>query len=83
MDRNIITASSARTNLYKLIDEVSLSHHPKTITGKRNNAVLMSEDDWMDIKETLYMSSIPNMIESIKEGMDTPLSDCEEKVDWA
>jgi len=80
MTANIITASAARTNLYQLIDEVSASHHPKIITGKRNNAVLISESDWSAIQETLYLSTIPNMASSIQEGLATPLSDCVEIV---
>jgi len=82
MEKNTITASSARSNLYKLIDEVTSSHDPKIITGKRNNAVLLSEEDWNAIQETLYLSSIPNMVESIKTGMDIPLSECEETLNW-
>ena len=69
-----LSASSARTNLYRLIDEAAESHQPLVITGKRNNAVLVSADDWVAIQETLFLLSVPNMRESIREGMSAPLS---------
>ena len=72
----VITASDARTKLYRLIDETNESHEPVIISGKRNNAVLGSEDDWKAIQETLFLSSIPGMKESIISGMKEPLSKC-------
>ena len=77
-----MTATEARSNLYRLIDETAASHQPIVITGKRNNAVLVSEEDWSAIQETLSLLSIPNMRESIREGMDTPASECDEELDW-
>ncbi len=77
-----LTASQARTELYKLLDKVAVSHEPIQITGKRNNAVLISEEDWSAIKETLYLLSIPKMRESIKKGLKTPLKECSRKVEW-
>ena len=77
-----ITATEARGNLYRLIDETAESHEPIRISGKRNNAVLISEEDWSAIQETLYLLSVPNMRESIREGMDTPVSECDEELDW-
>ena len=77
-----ITASAARTKLYRLIDEAAKSHHPVTITGKRSNAVLVSEDDWNAIQETLYLSGIPGMRESIIEGMKSPIFECKKELDW-
>ncbi|OGT84954.1 MAG: antitoxin [Gammaproteobacteria bacterium RIFCSPLOWO2_02_FULL_61_13] len=77
-----ITASEARASLYRLIDEAAASHQPVIITGKRNNAVLLSEQDWSSIQETLYLLSIPSMRESIKEGMETPVEECEKELDW-
>ena len=70
-----ITASEARANLYRLIDEAASSHQPLLITGKRNKAVLVSEEDWEAIQETLYLLSIPGMRESIREGMARPVGD--------
>ncbi len=77
-----ITASEARANLYRLIDEAASSHQPLLISGKRNNAVLVSEEDWMAIQETLFLLSVPGMRESIREGMDTPVEECDEDLDW-
>ncbi|WOD08292.1 type II toxin-antitoxin system Phd/YefM family antitoxin [Marinomonas sp. GJ51-6] len=77
-----ITATEARGNLYRLIDETAESHEPIRISGKRNNAVLISEEDWSAIQETLYLLSVPNMRESIREGMDAPVSECDGELDW-
>ena len=77
-----LTASQARSELYKLLDKVATSHEPIQITGKRNNAVLISEEDWSSIKETLYLLSIPKMRESIKKGLKTPLKECSRKLEW-
>jgi len=77
-----ITATEARKLLYKLLDDVSDSHEPIQITGKRGNAVLVSQDDWDAVQETLYLVSIPGMRESILEGMATPTSELEDKLDW-
>ena len=77
-----LSASVARTNLYRLIDEASSSHQPVLITGKRANAVLVSQEDWSAIQETLFLVSIPNMRESIREGMNTPVSELSKQLDW-
>ena len=77
-----LTASQARSKLYKLIDETAASHQPILITGKRGNAVLISEDDWRSIQETLYLTSIPGMRESIVDGLSTPVNECEKEIDW-
>ena len=76
-----LTATEARTTLYNLPDQVAASHEPILITGKRNNAVLISEEDWRAINETLYLMSIPGMRESIVEGLNTPIEECDE-VEW-
>jgi prevent-host-death family protein len=77
-----ITATEARSNLYRLIDETAESHRPIVIMGKRNRAVLISEEDWSAIQETLYLLSVPGMRESIREGMDTPVDQCDEELNW-
>ncbi len=77
-----ITASEARANLYRLIDEAAASHQPLLITGKRNQAVLVSAEDWEAIQETLFLLSVPGMRESIREGMDTPVDQCAGDLDW-
>jgi antitoxin YefM len=77
-----LTASEARANLYRLIDETSESHKPVVITGKRRSAVLVSAEDWDAMQETLYLLSVPGMRESIKAGMAEPLSKSAKKVKW-
>jgi len=77
-----LTASQARARLYKLMDEAAASHEPVQITGKRNNAVLVSEDDWRAIQETVYLLSVPGMRESIREGLETPVDECSKELDW-
>ena len=77
-----LNATEARSKLYKLIDETAETHQPIIITGKRKNAVLLAEEDWNSINETLFLLSIPGMRESIREGMDESLDDCEKKLDW-
>jgi prevent-host-death family protein len=77
-----ITATEARKNLYKLLDEVSESHEPVQITGRRGNAVLVGEDDWRAVQETLHLVSIPGIRESIIEGMSCALGECKNGLDW-
>ena len=77
-----LTASEARAKLYRLIDQAAESHKPIRITGKRNSAVLVSEEDWSSVQETLFLLSIPGMRESIREGMDTPADELESELDW-
>lgn len=71
----VIKATAARAKLYTLIDEISETHQPIVITGKRNNAVLIAESDWNAIHETLYLVSIPGMRESIRAGLNTDISE--------
>jgi len=78
----ILNVTEARSRLYKLIDEASESHQPIVITGKRANAVLVSEEDWNAISETLHLMSIPGMSDSIKEGLSESISNCSEELDW-
>ncbi len=78
----ILTATEARSKLYRLIDETSASHEPIIITSKRGRAVLISEDDWRSIQETLYLLNIPGMRESIREGLATPVDECTKDIEW-
>jgi antitoxin YefM len=78
----ILSATEARSKLYRLIDQTSLSHEPIFITGKRGNAVLVSEDDWQSIQESMFLLSIPGMRESIRAGLATPIEECKEDLDW-
>tara|TARA_B100000497_G_scaffold105062_1_gene121112 strand:+ start:231 stop:512 length:282 start_codon:yes stop_codon:yes gene_type:complete len=77
-----ISVTEARRRLFALVDEVGESHAPVEIHGKRGNAVLVSEDDWRAIQETLYLTSIPGMRESIMEGMAAPESALSESPGW-
>ncbi|MCE2461757.1 MAG: type II toxin-antitoxin system Phd/YefM family antitoxin [Pseudomonadales bacterium] len=77
-----MTATEARANLYRLIDETAASHQPLLISGKRNSAVLVSQEDWVAIQETLFLLSVPGMRESIQEGLATDVEDCDEVLDW-
>ena len=77
-----VTATEARKTLYRLLDEVAVTSEPVQITGRRAGAVLLSADDWRSIEETLHLLSIPGMRESIREGLETPLEECVEELDW-
>jgi len=77
-----LTASQARANLYRLLDQTVSSHHPIQITGKRANAILIGEDDWRAIQETLYLLSIPGMRESIRKGLKTSVRQCSKNLKW-
>ena len=77
-----MTATQARTQLYSLLDDVANSHEPVQITGKRNSAVLVSEDDWRAVQETLHLTSVPGMRESIRKGLKTPVEKCSKELDW-
>ncbi len=77
-----LTATQARSKLYRLIDETAATHEPVLITGKRKNAVLVSEEDWHSIQETLYLLNIPGMRESIRKGLATPVEECSEDIKW-
>jgi prevent-host-death family protein len=77
-----IRATEARARLYGLLDEAAERHEPIRITGRRKNAILISEEDWDAIQETLYLLSIPGMRESIRKGMKTPISRCANGPGW-
>jgi prevent-host-death family protein len=76
-----ISATSARSDLYRVIDTALEDHEPVQITGKRGNAVLVSEADWRAIQETLHLVSIPGMRESIRKGMAEPIDACSKEID--
>jgi PHD/YefM family antitoxin component YafN of YafNO toxin-antitoxin module len=77
-----MTATEARKQLYALLDNVAGSHEPVQISGKRNSAVLVAEDDWRAIQETLHLDSIPGMSKSIVKGLKTPVAKCKKDLDW-
>jgi prevent-host-death family protein len=78
----VMTVSQARANIYKIMDETSQTHQPIVITGKRNNVVMISAEDWNAIEETLYLNSVTGMADSIKEAMDAPDSEFSETIEW-
>ena len=77
-----VTSTQAREKLFKLIDQAASSHEPIQIKGKRGNAVLVSEEDWRAIQETIYLLSVPGMRESIRKGLKTPVEKCSRKPGW-
>ncbi len=74
----IINATNARNNFFKVIDEAITTHEPVYVTGKNGNVVIISEEDWRSIQETIYLSGIPGMNEKIIKGLNTPLDECVE-----
>jgi antitoxin YefM len=78
----VLTASEARANLYRLIDEAAASHEPIVIAGKRASAVLISQEDWQAIQETMHLLSLPGMRKSIRDGMAEPLAKSAKELDW-
>jgi prevent-host-death family protein len=77
-----LSATEARKCLYSLVDDVAESHDPIQIVGKRHSAVLISEEDWRAIQETLYLTSIPGMRDSIQDGIKSPVEECDEELEW-
>lgn len=79
-----LSISEARANLFKLVERVSFSHRPIHIHGRHNNAVLLSEEDFNSIQETLYLMKVPGLYEDLKEGLETPLEECtpDSKLKW-
>ncbi len=77
-----LTATDARKQFFSLIDDVAESHEPIQIAGKRHSAVLISEEDWRAIQETLYLESFPKLRESIVEGLKTPVDECSSEPGW-
>ena len=77
-----LPVNEAESRLRQLIDDVTNSHQPVVITGDRGNAVLLADEDWSAIQETLYLLSVPGMRESIEAGLETPIEDCSDELDW-
>ncbi|MDA8893877.1 type II toxin-antitoxin system Phd/YefM family antitoxin [Amylibacter sp.] len=77
-----LNVTEARANLYKLIDDTTVNHEPVVITGKRGNAILIAEDDWNAINETLHLLSVPGMRESILEGMQESIDSAVTELNW-
>ena len=78
----VMSVSQVRADIYNVMDETALTHEPILITGKRNNVVMLSQEDWNAIEETLYLNSIPNMVSSIQESMQSSDSEFSETAEW-
>ena len=78
----IMSVSQVRADIYNIMDETAQTHEPILITGKRNNVVMVSQEDWNAIEETLYLNAIPNMVSSIQEAMNAPDSEFSETIEW-
>ncbi len=78
----VMSVSQVRADIYNVMDETAKTHEPVLITGKRNNVVMLSQEDWNAIEETLFLNSIPNMASSIKEGMEADNSEFSEDIEW-
>jgi len=78
----VMSVSQVRADIYNVMDVTAQTHEPVLITGKRNNAVMLSQEDWNAIEETLYLNSIPNMTSSIQESMSADDSEFSEEVEW-
>lgn len=77
-----VSATTARANLYRLIDQVNEDSQPLTITGQRGNAVLIGEDDWQAIQETLFLQAVPGFVESIREARTAGVEAASDDLDW-
>lgn len=77
-----LSVTEARANIYKLLDETATTHEPIQITGKKATGILIAEEDWRAIQETLYLLALPGMRESIREGLKIPPNECKEELDW-
>jgi len=80
--QKVMSVNQVRKNIYNLIEETAQSHEPIFIKGKNNNAILISEDDWSSIEETLYLNSIPNMVDSLKKSINDPDKEFSEEIEW-
>jgi prevent-host-death family protein len=78
----VMTVSQVRADIYNVMDETAQTHEPILITGKRNNVVMLSQEDWNAVQETLYLNSIPNMVSSIQESMQSSDSEFSETIEW-
>ena len=77
-----ISVTKARSTLFQLVNEAASSHEPVQITGKKANVVLIAEEDWRSIQETMYLLSVPGMRKSIVGGLQTPIAQASEDPGW-
>ena len=79
---HVITATEARANIFRLMDHIAESHEPIMVTGRRCNSVMISEEDWRGIQETIYICSIPGMAKSLIAASNEPIEKGSEKLPW-
>lgn len=79
---HVVNSSAARADFFNLIKNVSVNHEPIFIKGKEHSAVIISDQDWRSIQETLYLASIPGMMESIREGGNEPIEECTDRISF-
>jgi antitoxin YefM len=77
-----LNTTEASQRLDEVLDDLAESHEVVQILGQRHSGILVSEDDWRAIQETLYLTGISGMKESIVEGMRTPVEQCAKELDW-
>jgi len=77
-----LSASKVKERLDSILDEVQNTYEPMIITGEKNSAVLISQEVWRSIEETLYLSSIPGMKDSIIDGMNEKIENCTTALEW-
>ncbi|MCK9386281.1 MAG: type II toxin-antitoxin system Phd/YefM family antitoxin [Nevskia sp.] len=77
-----LTVTAARACFYRLLDDAAATHQPIYIIGKRHNGVLIAEEDWLRIQETLHLLSVPGLRESIRRGLNVPPEECKPSIDW-
>jgi antitoxin YefM len=77
-----VNAGDAEMSLNDLLREAAVSHEPIQIVSSPSNGILISEEDWRAVQETLYLLSIPGMRKSIREGMAASLDECSQELDW-
>jgi prevent-host-death family protein len=72
----IYSSTEARTKLFNLIDETNQTHLPIYIKGKRNDAVILSREDYESMQETLYLYSVPSLVKNIINASHEPIEEC-------
>jgi antitoxin YefM len=79
-----VNITNFRENLYRMIKQAIKYNELVNISTKDGNAIIMSEDDYNSLMETLYLCSVPGMRKRIMEGLKTPVSECipENEVEW-
>ena len=77
-----LSLEEATPKLAELLHQTSATHEPIMIAGENQLGVLMSEEYWRGMQETIFLMSIPGMTESIKESRAEPLDSCSKTLDW-